>query len=100
MTRNEFIKFCNDNEIHFKEGKDCGWPGDSDAVYVYGKAVELPDPMDRSKTVKFTSYLRVSHFEERKGMCYVRDCGWCEYEPDEWIKRKCLELRDSFKEEN
>ena len=99
MTRNEFIKFLQDNNVDYKEGKDCGWPVDSDVVYAYGQPETIFIPFFNQKDV-YTPYLRVSHFEGRPGMCYVRDNGFCTFMADGWIKRKCLELRDRFKEEN
>lgn len=89
MTRDAFISFLMEEKISFK----CSFVNDTSLIYVESAPRDIIS-FDGKKT-KFTPYLRVSHFDERPGMCYVRDSGWCDYEPDEWIKKKCIKLRDN-----
>ena len=95
MTREVFIKFLTDNNIPYKEGKDCGWPEDSDVIYVTGALIDIVTFDGRES--KFRPYLRVSHFDEKPGMCYTRDCGLCEYKFDDWIKLRCIELANNIR---
>ena len=97
MTRDAFIKFCKDNGITFEFGESKGWPKGSDVIYVIGKKEDIVN--FNGENVKYTPYLRFSHFDERSGMIYVRDNGLCDYKTDEWCKAECIKYRDSFKEE-
>lgn len=87
MTKQEFITFLEANNIPYEIADR-----NIATIYVYGKPEDIIS-FDGRKT-KFIPYLRVSHFDEKPGMCYTRDCGLCEYHTDTWIKGKCIELRD------
>ena len=96
MTRDAFINFCKDNSITFEFGEAKGWPKGSDVIYVIGKKEDIVN--FNGENVKYTPYLRFSHFDERPGTIYVRDNGLCDYQTDEWCKAECIKYRDSFKE--
>ena len=87
MTKQEFTDFLHANNIPYEIADRR-----ISTIYVYGKPKYIIS--FNGKKTKFVPYLRVLRFDERPGMCYTRDCGWCGYQTDEWIKSKCIELRD------
>ena len=88
MTRNEFIKFLDTNDIPYKAENVNGL----ELVYVFGKAKKIIDPFNTSRVTDFVPYLRVSHFDESEHRWYTRDCGICGYKSVSWILKKCKEL--------
>lgn len=95
MTLNEFKNFLDTNRIIYKHENINGL----DMVYAYGRPEKLIDPFDHKTVHIFTPYLRVSHFGERDGYLYTRDCGICGWESDEWILNKVKEFKLNEKEE-
>ena len=94
MTKEEFIVFLEEIGAHYKIPEE----QNTDRVYVYGAPEMLDDPIFIGNKMKFTPYLRVSHFEEYPDQLYTRDCGLCDYQTIDWVKNKCIELTESFKE--
>lgn len=93
MSKEELIAFLQEIGAHYNIPEK-----NTDRVYIYGAPEDLKDPIFIGRTMKFTPYLRVSHFNELPNQLYVRDCGACDYQTIEWVKNKCIELTESFKE--
>lgn len=91
MTRDAFIEFLCKEEITF----ELNLFNSKSTIYVKGKPEEIVT--FSGTTMKYTPYLRFSHFDEKPGMMYVRDNGLCDYQTDEWCKAECIKYRDSFR---
>lgn len=75
MTREDFIKYLEDNKIPYQE--DHSIPN-YDGVWVMDKdAYELSRKHPRKYKSLYVSYLRVSHFDEERP--YTRRDGDCKY---------------------
>ena len=93
MTKDAFIEFLCKENINF----EVHMVNDTPLIYVTGKAEYITGAF--GEELKYTPYLRFSHFDEKPGMMYVRDNGLCDYQTDEWCKAECIKYRDSFKED-
>ena len=91
MTRDAFIEFLCEEKIDFS----MNFENDTCLIYVKGKPEEII--AFNGEKQKYTPYLRFSHFDEKTGMMYVRDNGFCDYRADVWCKEECIKYRDSFK---
>lgn len=89
MTREEFIKYLENNNIPFEDASKTikGY----DAVYVVSKReYEKKRNYPRKYKDLYVPYLRVSHFDEERW--YTRENGWVEYKTQEEIMKIVKEL--------
>ena len=89
MFYEEFIKYLDDIGACYVVYNNPGRV----QVYIHDKDLFLlKKKHPRKYKSLFIPYIRVSGFEE--GKIYVRDCGLCFYETEEWVKNKAKELTD------
>lgn len=81
MTKEELIDFLKENNIDYIVNNDAP----IEYVRIVGKAVDIVSFNGQKQ--KFVPYLRVSHFGDKSGMLYVRDCGIVYWKNPEWIKK-------------
>ena len=87
MTRTEFVKFLEENNIPFTEYTQNG----ADMVYVFErKAYEEKKKHPRKNKDMYVPYLRVSHFDEKSW--YTRDNGYCCYMNQKTVLEKVKKL--------
>ncbi len=87
MTREEFVKFLNENNIPYNMGPEI----DYDGIYVKSrKEYEMKKKNPRKYRNLYIPYLRVSQFDKERW--YTRENGICGYMDKKEVIRKCLEL--------
>lgn len=80
MTREEFIKHLDTNDIPYSEYTENGL----DMVYVFSKnEYEMKKAHPRKHRDLHVPYLRVSHFNEDRW--YARENGYCCYMSEEEV---------------
>ena len=87
MTKEEFINFLEEHDIHYTEYTDNGL----DQVYVLSREeYEKKKKNPRKYKYLYVPYIRVSHFDEPTW--YTRENGWTQYMEVNKVLDKAIEI--------